>query len=250
MIKRLSLSIVVPLAASVGLLAGCASSGPMTSAEKSQQLDEQHTLATNAGAALDLQSQRPYEQRIPRALIRNARCIGVFPGVTQAGLVVGGTHGHGLVSCRDRSGDFAKAPPASFDLTSGSLGLQAGGQKANVVVLFQTDAAVSALMNGKVGLGTQVAATAGPSGWDRAAGDAANAPVVVYSQSTGGLYAGLNVRGGKLSFNSRANQALYGASASPRGILLGDRNVPGSVLPFNDALRRWATSASNDAGSS
>ena len=235
--------------ASVALLAGCATSSQMTAAQKSEKLDQQHSLATNAAKALDLQSQQPNAKRIPRALIRNARCIGVFPDVTQAGLVVGGSHGNGLISCRDLNGDFAKAPPASYDITAGSLGLQAGGQTSNVIILFQTEKAVSALLDGEIALGTQMEATAGPAGWNSKVGGDAQTPVVIYSQSTGGLYAGLNIRGGKIAENKKANTALYGQSASPKGILLGDRPAPGAISPFNTALRRWAAAASNDPGS-
>lgn len=232
------------------LLAGCAGSGRLTADQKTRILDAQRNNAQNAAQILDTQRDRPNDRRIPRALIRDARCVGVFPNVTQAGLVVGASHGSGLVSCRDRSGDFAKAPPAAYDLTAGSLGLQAGAQTANVIVLFQSEQAVQSLLDGKIGLNGQMSATAGPSGWDRTIGQGDRSPVYLYSQSTGGLYAGLNLQGGKIGADSRANTALYGPATSPSGILLSNRPVPPSLSAFNDALRRWAAGASNTPGSS
>ena len=237
------------VAAGALVLAGCASSGSMSASQKTEILDKQRDRAADAARVLATQQERPNNQRIPRDLIRNARCVAVLPNVKKAGLVVGGTHGKGFVSCRDRSGDFAKAPPAAYGLTAGSLGLQAGAQTANVIMLFQTEKAVRQVLDGEFALNGTASATAGPAGWDRRVGARAASPVYIYSQSTGGLYAGLNLQGGTLSADSRANTALYGESADPSRILLADRPVPPSLASFNDALQQWAAEASNTPGS-
>ena len=236
-------------AAATLVLAVCASSGDMSPQQKTKLLNQQRDRAADAAQVLAAQQERPNNQRIPRDLIRNARCVAVLPAVTKAGLVVGGTHGDGFVSCRDRSGDFAKAPPAAYDLSAASLGLQAGAQRANVIMLFESQEAVRAVIDGQFALNGTLSATAGPSGWDRRVGASRQAPVYVYSQSTGGLYAGLNLQGGKLSADNRANSALYGPGTQPSNILLADRPVPASVRSFNDALQNWAAEASNDKGS-
>lgn len=236
----------VALAASVTAVAGCATSNQMTGQQKTQQIEKQSALASSAADTLNRQHQRPNENRIPRVLVRNARCVGVFPSVTQAGLIVGGSHGSGLVSCRGKDGNFGGSPPAAFDLTSGSLGLQAGGHTGSIIVLFQTKPAVDGLLDGQIGLGTQMGATSGPSGWERAAGKAANSPVVIYNQSKRGLYAGLTVQGGKLTFNQKANAALYEPGVTAHDILLSQRSAPGAVASFNAALHRWGDPAPNN----
>ncbi|MDA3922559.1 MAG: lipid-binding SYLF domain-containing protein [Salinisphaera sp.] len=205
------------------------------------------TIARNANTVLQQQMSQPDAKRIPNQLIANARCIAVFPSIIQAGLIVGGHHGEGLVTCRQNSGGFKSANPAVYSLSGGSIGLQAGAQKSSVVLLFETKQSVNALLQSKIKLGSQLAVTAGPSGYNHAITDAP-APVVAYVMSQKGLYAGIDLSGSKLTFDQSANAGLYGASATPSGVLLGSMQSAGAMNSFKQTLENFAPSASQNSG--
>ena len=89
----------------------------------------------------DAPKQPPVEavdQRIPQALLGNAKCVVLFPEVVQAGFVVGGKYGRGMVSCRDAvTGDWGT--PVFLRLTSLNWGIQIGAQSADVIMLIMND---------------------------------------------------------------------------------------------------------------
>ena len=64
--------------------------------------------------------------------IANADCIAVIPGFKKGAAVVGIGYGRGFISCR--SGESWSAPGA-ITLESGSLGVQLGAEKIDIVIL-------------------------------------------------------------------------------------------------------------------
>lgn len=219
---------------------GCAStSGGSTS--DTARLQQQAQLAGQAATVLQRQMLQPSQRRIPKALVAKARCIAVFPDVTQAGLIFGGSHGRGLISCRQRSGDFTDAPPAVYTLSSASIGLQAGAARRAVVLLFTTQQSTRAVLDSLVKLGSQVAVSAGPRGYDAPIDSAA--PVVAYGVSKKGLYAGLNLGGGKVTFDTTANAAIYEtADPDPREVLLQTPRVPQSMASYVSTVEQFTGS--------
>src|SRR5262252_3901223 len=89
--------------------------------------------AKQLNAAAEVLQNMTASHQIPTSLLKDARCIAVIPKVTKAGFVVGGEHGNGVVSCRTSSGWSA---PAFITLTGGSVGLQAGGEQKDMVLLM------------------------------------------------------------------------------------------------------------------
>ena len=236
------------LASSVLAVAGCSSMGGMGGSNASEgSTAQQAALASKAQTVLQQQMSQPNAKRIPNQLIADARCIGVFPSVVKAGFIVGGQHGKGLVACRQQAGGFNTANPAVFSLSSGSIGLQAGAQKTSIVLLFETQQSVDALLQSGVKLGSQIGVTAGPSGYNHAITQPP-APVVAYVMSQKGLYAGIDLSGTKLSFDSAANTDLYGGSATARGVLLGRMPSAGVLTSFTQTLQQFAPTGSAKAG--
>ncbi|MES1936442.1 hypothetical protein C27AD_08831 [Salinisphaera hydrothermalis C27AD] len=222
-------------AAAVALVAGCA-----TTSQKdnyTEKLQKQATLAGRAATVLQQQMLQPSQRRIPKDLVDKARCIAVFPKVTQAGFIVGGQRGRGLISCRQRSGNFTNAPPAVYTLSAASIGLQAGAAQRAVVLLFTTQQSVRAVLDSLVKLGSQVSVSAGPTGYDRSVDTAA--PIVAYGIAKKGLYAGLNLGGGKVAFDTEANTAIYGPNPDPRKVLLQTDRVPQSMQTYVNALESF-----------
>jgi SH3 domain-containing YSC84-like protein 1 len=98
-------------------------------------------------------------KEIPHSLLRHAKCVAVIPSLTKAGLIVGGEHGNGVISCRTSSGWSA---PGFITMTGGSIGLQAGGEHKDIVLLMN-EQGEEMLNKGHWDLGAEAVA-AGPSG--------------------------------------------------------------------------------------
>lgn len=89
-----------------------------------------------------------------KELLRKAKGVLVFPGVFKAGFIVGGEYGEGALRIGGKTVDY-------YSIAAGSFGLQIGGQKKNVVVVFLEEGALKsfrASSGWKVGADGSVAA--------------------------------------------------------------------------------------------
>jgi len=173
---------------------------------------------------------------IPSSLLHETKCIAVVPKLTKAGLIVGGEHGNGVVSCRTASGWSA---PGFITITGGSVGLQAGGEHQEIVLLMNNQGKQE-LINGHWDLGAEAVA-AGPSGDSAGKTESTGwkAPVLSYSHSSG-AYAGANLEGSKIDLDQDANHNLYGSSTSIKSILDGQAKTPEAAQQFLSALDKVA----------
>jgi len=187
-------------------------------------------------AAQTVQSMTTGAKPIPSSLLRDAKCIAVVPKLTKAGLIIGGEHGNGVVSCRTASGWSA---PAFITITGGSVGLQAGGEHQEIVLLMNNQGKQE-LTSGHWDLGAEAVA-AGPTGDSAGVGQSTGwkAPVLSYSHSSG-AYAGANLQGSKIDLDGDANHNLYGQSASVQSILDGQAQTPEAAQQFLSALGQVA----------
>jgi SH3 domain-containing YSC84-like protein 1 len=188
------------------------------------------------GATQAVQSMTTGAKPIPSSLLRAAKCIAVVPKLTKAGFIVGGEHGNGVVSCRTATGWSA---PAFIVITGGSVGLQAGGEHQEIVLLMNNQGKQE-LTNGHWDLGAEAVA-AGPTGDSAGVGQSTGwkAPVLSYAHSSG-AYAGANLQGSKIDLDQDANHNLYGKSASIQSILEGQVQTPEPAQQFLSALEQAA----------
>jgi SH3 domain-containing YSC84-like protein 1 len=181
-------------------------------------------------AAQVLQSMVSSNQ-IPSSLLSQAKCIAVIPQMTKGGFIVGGKHGSGVVSCRTSSGWSA---PAFISMTGGSIGLQAGAAKQDIVLLMNPQGAQE-LKSGHWDLGAEAAA-AGPSGGTEATQSTGwKTPVLSYSNSSG-AFAGADVGGSKIGADKEAIEDVYGKDASLQAVLDGQVQPQASGQQFISAL--------------
>ncbi|MBL9135157.1 MAG: lipid-binding SYLF domain-containing protein [Verrucomicrobiales bacterium] len=146
---------------------------------------------------------------IPPEVLREARGLIVLRE-KRAGLIVGGRSGTGFALVK-RDGRWSW--PAFVRATEGSLGLQAGYQKATLVHVLMTDAAVGAFQTNRFRFGVGLRVTSGPRTMgDDAKTGAVGADVLVYA-STGGVFGGVAVEGGNLGADDDLNEAYYGKTA-------------------------------------
>jgi lipid-binding SYLF domain-containing protein len=151
--------------------------------------------------------------------IKDAKGVLISPKLIQAGFIVGGTGGSGLVMARGRTSQ-AWNGPAFYTIAVGSLGLQAGVQESEMVALIMTDKAMTKLLSTSFKLGADVSVAAGPVG--AGTGAPVTADMVTFVRSKG-LYGGLNLSGTVISVDDKRNEVFYGRPATPLDILVEGR---------------------------
>jgi lipid-binding SYLF domain-containing protein len=161
--------------------------------------------------------------QLPTSVRKNARCVVVLPNVTTAALVVGGTHGDGLASCKTQTGAWSQ--PAAISLTGGSIGLQAGVKSADILLFVVNKEAENALKLGSMKLGADASVVAG--NFDESFNNS-NAGVVAYSRSEG-VYAGASLTGTKLGKDNDEINRYYGKNVSYLALLDGKDTPSTSV---------------------
>jgi lipid-binding SYLF domain-containing protein len=175
---------------------------------------------------------------IPEDLWNRAQCVLVIPSMKKAAFVIGGEAGSGVMSCRRGNGWSA---PVFMHLAKGSFGLQIGAEQVDLVLLVMNQGGADKLLQNKVSLGTDASLAAGPVGRSaNAATDAQlHAEMLSYSRSQG-LFAGIDLSGGVLQPDTKADARAYGSGASAREIVEGTRqvSVPQAAQSFVRALGR------------
>jgi lipid-binding SYLF domain-containing protein len=178
------------------------------------------------------------ENAIPDKLMAHAHGIAVIPHVVKGAFGLGGEWGKGLMSQRREDGSWSA--PAYVEIGGGSFGLQIGVQATDVVLVFTDEDGIRGLLKGKVKLGVDASATAGPVGRDAAVATdiLLRSGVFTYSRSKG-LFAGVALDGSVVGIDESANRKVYGKEITGEQILLGKglRNNP-TVEPFLNELRK------------
>jgi lipid-binding SYLF domain-containing protein len=173
---------------------------------------QSHELKTVEAASDTLQALGEIPARcIPYTLMREARGVAIIPGVVKAGFLIDGRFGRGVVAARQPDGCWSS--PVFITLTGGGIGLQAGVQSTDVVLVFRTAHSMDRFLHGKgkLTLGGDLSIAAGPVGREAEAGTDVRlrAEIISYSRSRG-LFAGASLEGAALLVDHRANDAFYG----------------------------------------
>jgi SH3 domain-containing YSC84-like protein 1 len=192
------------------------------------------TWSADAPKELDAAAQvlQSMSNQVPSSVLKQARCVAVIPKMTKGGFIVGGKHGNGVVSCRTTSGWSA---PAFISMTGGSVGLQAGAEHQDILLLMNSQGEQE-LKSGHWELGGEAAA-AGPKGGTGAdASTGWKAPVLSYANSNG-AFAGADVGGAKLGADEDTIHKQYGGNTSFQAILEGQVQPPAAAGQFISALR-------------
>jgi lipid-binding SYLF domain-containing protein len=167
---------------------------------------------------------------IPHDVLAKADCILILPSVKKFAVGIGGTGGRGPMTCRTGSNFEGKwSPSAMYSVGGASAGFQIGGTARDYVLVIVSRGAVANVLSGKVRVGTDVTAAAGPGA---SASADAGADILTYSR-TSGLFAGVSLSGVTLSPDSNANQRLYDKSVSAEDIV---RHVTVTATPAGASL--------------
>jgi len=222
----------IATAAAVAVLAG----HPAAQAAR-QESDEARRLREAAAVFGDIMAAE--DNAIPRALLGKADGIAIFPSTVRAGFIFGGMRGRGVLSARTDSGWSA---PAFLTLTGGSVGLQIGGQAADVILVINDRRGLEHLVANQFKLGADVAVAAGPVGRDaQAATDLQlRAQILSYSRARG-LFAGVTVNGSTVRPDRDANERFYGERMETKQIVFasGPASRPEPVPVWLQTLDRY-----------
>jgi lipid-binding SYLF domain-containing protein len=185
---------------------------PMWAASKSNDEETLRNAATVLQAMLS-------SKDVPASVLAKADCIMILPSVKKFAVGIGGTGGRGPISCREGEGFSGKwSPPAMYSIGGASAGFQVGGKSSDIVIAIMAPSAADKVLSGKVKVGSDVSAAAGPGAQ---AGTISNsADMLTYSRSSG-LFAGVSLDGASLEPDADANQRLYGKPASAKEVVSG-----------------------------
>lgn len=227
MSKLLARAAILLLAWTALLLSGCSSTPTR---------EETHTDVDSAEKTLANFMRDPQMTWLQQH-IHEAKAVMVSPQILRAGFVIGGSGGSLVVIARNRSGNGWNGP-AFYHMGTGSIGLQAGAQAAEMVALVMTDKALNSLLSTSFKLGGDVSIAAGPIGGG--AGAPITSDIVTYTRAKG-LYGGINLDGTVITLDDGKNRAYYGREATPVDILI-ERRVSN---PYSSRLTQIASAGVN-----
>ncbi len=170
----------------------------------------QHREQATVGEAIQVMNEimRVPASAIPRRMLEDAQAVAIIPRVLKGSFVVGARHGRGVVIARDDSGHWQA--PVFVTLTGGNVGWQVGIQSTDVILVFKTKTSVQSMFNGKLTIGADAAAAAGPVGRNAAAATDGRLQAEIYSYSRSrGLFAGVSIDGSVLKIDPFANSVYY-----------------------------------------
>jgi SH3 domain-containing YSC84-like protein 1 len=201
-IKRFTLSLAAALVAGLAL------------ANTAVAANEPDQLVSKAQAAFrDIQND-PNMQWL-RDNLGRAKAVMIAPEMRKAAFVVGGSGGRAVLLARDPSGEWSG--PAFYTIANASLGLQAGVEKSEVVMLVMTDNGLTSLLKTQAKLGGDLSIAVGPVG--SGVQHEITADIVSFSRSKG-IYGGLNLDGTLVKVSDERNHKYYGQKVSPTDILI------------------------------
>lgn len=197
---------------------------------EAQRMDAAATTLTDLAGTPD--------KGIPAELLKKADCLVVVPGLKKGGFMIAGQFGRGYAFCRLANGWSA---PLAMRMEGGSVGFQAGGQSADVVLLVMNEAGMKRLAGSKFTLGGEASIAAGPVGRDaQAMTDATmKAEILAYSKAQG-VFGGVSLKGSTLRPDDDANKKMYGKEVAPMDVLSGKTKLPPESKAILDKLVQYA----------
>jgi lipid-binding SYLF domain-containing protein len=181
------------------------------------------------------------KHQIPQDVLDKAVCVLVYPGVKKVAVGIGGTYGRGVLSCRTGSEMTDKwSAPAMYTLDTGSLGVQLGTTSTDYVLLVMTTRGANKVLSGKLKLGADANATAGPSTAKAGGFNDPNIDILTYSQAKG-LFAGVSLGSASMGTDNDANKELYGKEMDATQIVRdGAAPVPAAGKALVDELDKMS----------
>ncbi|MGE5255172.1 MAG: YSC84-related protein [Hyphomicrobiales bacterium] len=129
-----------------------------------------------------------------KELAAKAKGVLVMPNVIKAGLIVGGEYGQGALRINKRTAAY-------YNIASGSIGLQIGGESKDILILFMTDDALKqfqASQGWEAGVDANVALVTMGAG-ERVDFTKMQDPIIGFVLDVKGLMADISLKGAKFT---------------------------------------------------
>lgn len=185
-----------------------------------------------------LQDFSKMKESIPSELLKITEGIIVVPKLINAGFVLAGKRGKGLAMVKLADGRWSN--PVFVTITGGSLGLQAGVQSVDLVLIFKSRETLENIGKGSFTLGGDISVTAGPVGRNSTASTDYKLEAEVYSYSRSkGLFAGISLAGSAISIDAKANESFYGNDDDAKTLFSNStQNTSSSVKKMKGVLKK------------
>lgn len=172
--------------------------------------------------------------RIPAAMLADCHGVAIVPNVIKGGFIIGARHGKGVLFVRDPDGVWRA--PVFITLTGGNIGWQVGVQSSDIVLVFKTARSVQGILSGKLTIGGDAAAAAGPVGREAAAATDGrlSAEIYTYSRSRG-LFAGVSIDGSVIQIDQLSTGEYYRSPGPGQPVV-----VPPAALLLTETIARNA----------
>lgn len=176
------------------------------------------------------------KENIPAELLKITQGIIVVPRLLNGGFVLAAKRGKGIAMVKLPDGSWSN--PVFVTITGGSVGLQAGVQSVDLVLIFKSAETLKNIGKGSFTLGGEISATAGPVGRNSTASTDYKMEAEVYSYSRSkGLFAGISLGGAAISVDSKGNEAFYGKEMTSGELFSnGNESDSESVTAMKNAL--------------
>lgn len=204
------------------------------------------TLATGLTASAGLQkvldqsakilegfqsSQTP----IPAPVLAKAKAVAIMD-TTEGGLIFTGKSGSGVIVSRVGNG---WSGPVGISTSGASFGLSAGGKATKTVYLFMDNKAIKQFMtNDNVKFEGDISGAAGPTGVSIGNDFQPNHSVYTYSY-TDGVFGGMSVEGGVISYEKEQTFKYYGEPVGVKAVLTGQVKAPAGAAVLTSVLDKY-----------
>jgi SH3 domain-containing YSC84-like protein 1 len=198
----------------------------MTAGVRPVKAEDLSARFTNSSAVL---KELTSSQDIRSEQIAGADCVAIIPGLKKGAAVVGISYGKGFISCRN--GDHWSAP-GTVTLGGGSLGIQLGGERIDIVILSLDKQYRSKLLSDRFTFGSDASAAWGNG--KTAHGDP-NAKFLFFGK-TKGVFAGFDLDGTTLQPDHSGIKDLYRKTLTNAEIVAGGAEIPAVAQIFVSTL--------------
>jgi lipid-binding SYLF domain-containing protein len=155
------------------------------------------------------------DTKIPDLLLSKAEGLIILPGNVKVGLWFGARFGNGVMLVRNE--DRSWSNPVFVSMGGGSFGAQFGGQVSDIVLVLTTRDSVEGITDGKLTLGADASAAAGPVGRTASASTSVTFDAEVYSYAKSqGLFLGVSLEGNGIFIAKKANRSVHGDESAAK----------------------------------
>ena len=181
------------------------------------------------------------DKSVPQSVMEKAEGIAVFPSMIKGGVGIGGQHGRGVLSVRDKkTGGWSS--PGFLTINGGSIGAQLGVQAIDLVLIINNQRGLEQLVKNQFKVGADASVAAGPVGRDASASTdiQMRAQILSYSR-TRGLFAGVTLNGSTIRQDRDANERFYGVAYRTGQIVFdGMGGSPEAANKWKEILAKYA----------